>query len=329
MTASSPPTLDLLCIGNAIVDVLATVDDALLADIGSPRGGMTLIDAGTASTIEARVTPQEIMGGGSAANTAVTAARMGLSVGYLGKVADDAAGRHFADDLRALGLRFPSNALPSSAGIPTARCIVLVTPDGQRTMHTYLGACVEFGPDDVLEEVVASAGVLYMEGYLYDRPEAQAAFERAARLAHQHGRKVALSLSDSFCVNRHRAAFRALVAGHVDILFANEAEILALYQTDDFAAAAASIAAETELAALTRGEHGCVVVAGGKMSAVLTEPAVVVDSTGAGDAFAAGFLAALARGAAPREAGALGNRAAGSVIGRLGARPGADFALRV
>jgi len=320
---------DLLCIGNAIVDVLAPVSPAVLAELGSAPGGMTLIDEVRMAAIEARIVPEEIMGGGSAANTAVTAGVMGVSSAYLGKVALDEAGVRFRTDFEAQGIHFPSAPLEAGAELPTARCIVLVTPDGQRTMHTYLGACTEFGPEDVLEETVRESGIVYLEGYLFDKPRAQAAFRRAAEMAHVHGRKVALSLSDAFCVGRHKAAFRELVAGHIDILFANEQEILALYDTEDFAEAAACVARETELAALTRGGEGCVVVSGGRSVAVATAAVPVVDTTGAGDAFAAGFLAGLARGKDLGACGALGNAAAGAIIQRFGARPGGDFAVRV
>lgn len=320
-------SLDLLCIGNAIVDILAPVSHEALKALGSPPGGMVLIDAEQARGIEGGITPEQVMGGGSAANTAVVAQRLGARVGYLGKVAADEAGLHYARDLTAQGLRYPS-APVENADVPTARCIILVTPDGQRTMHTYLGICTDFGPEDVDAETVRSAAVTYMEGYLFDKPRAKAAFVHAAEIAHAAKRHVALTLSDSFCVGRHKASFRQLVAGHIDILFANEDEICALYDTTDFDAAAAQAARETSLVVLTRSEKGAVVISGGQRYDVPTQPVKVVDTTGAGDAFAAGFLAALAKGRDLADCAALGNQAAGAIITRMGARPAAEFALR-
>ncbi|MFT8483766.1 MAG: adenosine kinase [Gluconobacter cerinus] len=324
----SAPKHDLLCIGNAIVDVLASVDPAVIADLGATPGSMTLIDAATAQDIENRIAVERVAGGGSGANTAVVAARMGAKVSYLGKVAEDQAGTHFTQDIRDQGLTFPSQPLAASEKIPTARCIVLVTPDGQRTMFTYLGACTEFTPADVHEETVTDAAITYMEGYLYDKPHAQAAFEHAATLARKAGRQVALTLSDTFCVGRHHAAFRGLVAGHVDILFANEAELLALYETTDFEGALRQVAAETQLAIVTRSEKGAVVISKGERHDVPTTPVKVVDTTGAGDAFAAGFLAGLSKQHDLVTCAKLGNQAAGAIITRFGARPQEDFALR-
>ncbi|RUT24985.1 adenosine kinase [Asaia sp. W19] len=321
------PTLDLLCIGNAIVDILAPVSHETLSALGSPLGSMTLIDADQAASIEAQITPEQVMGGGSAANTAVVAARLGARVGYLGKVASDEAGLDYAKDLTAQKLFYPS-APVQNADRPTARCIILVTPDGQRTMHTYLGICTEFGPEDVDQSAVAAAGVTYMEGYLFDKDRAQSAFILAAETAHKAGRRVALTLSDTFCVARHHAAFRALVAGHIDILFANEAEICALYETEDFDAAAAQAGRDAALVVLTRSEKGAVILANGEKLVVPTEAVKVVDTTGAGDAFAAGFLAGLAKGRSLEACGQLGNEAAGAIITRMGARPAADFALK-
>jgi fructokinase len=261
--------------------------------------------------------------GGSAGNTCAVAAGLGARVGFLGKVADDLLGRTFAHDIRAAGVAFPTAA--AQGGAPTARCLILVSPDGQRTMNTYLGACVTFGEDDVDEASVSSAAVTYLEGYLFDPPEAQAAFYRAAKLAHAAGRKVALSLSDAFCIGRHRAAFRDFVAGQTDILFANEAEILSLYETDSFEEAMERARAEVAIAALTRSERGSVIVAGDQTVAVAAQPTQVVDTTGAGDAYAAGFLAALTRGLPLAECGRWGSVAAAEVIGHFGARPQADL----
>ena len=261
--------------------------------------------------------------GGSAANTCAVAAALGARVAYLGKVADDALGEAFRRDIAAAGVHFPTPPLQNAA--PTARCLILVTPDGQRTMNTYLGASVSFAATDVEESFVAQAAVLYLEGYLFDPPAAQAAFHRAAAAAHAAGRQVALSLSDAFCVDRHRAAFRALVAGHVDILFANEAEICSLYEANAFEDAAAAVRGDVTLAALTRSEAGSVVLRGMERVEVAAAPAQVVDTTGAGDAYAAGFLAGLTAGHPLDVCGRLGSLAAAEVIGHYGARPQADL----
>ncbi|MCX5614892.1 adenosine kinase [Bombella saccharophila] len=319
---------DLLCIGNAIVDVLATVTPELLAEFGAAPGSMTLIDAATMAKLEQRIHIEHVAGGGSAANSAVVAARMGAKTAYLGKVAADKAGEDFTADLRKQGIDVPSTPLAAGEAIPTARCIVLITPDGQRTMFTYLGACVEFTPHDVLENIVAESAITYLEGYLFDRPQAQEAFYQAARLAHKAGRKVSLTLSDSFCIQRHQAAFRDFVAESVDILFANEAEILALYETETLDDALKALSHDVALGVVTRGEKGAVIQAGEERHDVPTKPVKLVDTTGAGDAFAAGFLAGYSRHHSLVESARLGNEAAGHVIARLGGRPGADFALK-
>jgi fructokinase len=243
-------------------------------------------------------------------------------VAYLGKVADDQLGGVFRSQIGAAGVHFPS--APLTAGAPTARCLILVTPDGQRTMNTFLGACVAFGEADVDEALIADSAVLYLEGYLFDPPAAQAAFRRAARAARQAGRKVALSLSDAFCVDRHRAAFRDLLAD-VDILFANEAEICSLYEANDFNDAAKAARADLPLAALTRSEAGSLILRGTETVRVPAEPTTLVDSTGAGDAYAAGFLTALTAGRDLAACGRLGSLAAAEVISHYGARPLADL----
>jgi fructokinase len=319
MTAS----LDLLGIGNAIVDVLARADDAFLAAQGMAKGTMALIDTAAAERIYGAMGPGIEGSGGSAANTCAVAAALGAKVGFLGKVADDQLGRVFGHDIKAAGVRFPT--APLAGGAPTARCLILVTPDGQRTMNTFLGACVTFGPDDVDEAEVASAGVTYLEGYLFDPPAAQAAFRKAAKVAHGAGRKVSLTLSDPFCVGRHRAAFRDFVKGETDILFANEAELLSLYETEDFATALAAVRREVGLAAITRSEKGSVVVAGDATHEVAVVATEVVDTTGAGDAYAAGFLAAHAKGLPLAECGRWGSVAAAEAISHFGARPQADL----
>jgi fructokinase len=317
------PTLDLLGIGNAIVDVLARAEEALIAAQGMTKGSMALIDTGAAERIYAAMGPGTETSGGSAANTCAAAAALGARVGYLGKVADDELGRVFAHDIRAAGVRFPT--APLSGGAPTARCLILVTPDGQRTMNTYLGACVAFGPDDVEEAEVASAAITYLEGYLFDPPAAKQAFQKAARAAHAAGRRVSLTLSDPFCVGRHRDAFRAFVREETDILFANEAEILSLYETSSLEEAVARVAGEVEVAAITLSERGSMLVSGGERHAVPAVPTKVVDTTGAGDAYAAGFLAALAKGRALPECGRWGSVAAAEAISHFGARPQADL----
>jgi len=321
------PSLDILGIGNAIVDVLAPTHEAFLIARGLPKGGMQLISTSQAEALYAAMPAGVESSGGSAANTCAVAAALGAKVGFLGKVAADQLGQVFAHDIKAAGVHFPTAALAD--GAPTARCLILVTPDGQRTMNTFLGACVTFGPEDVDPAEVARAKVVYLEGYLFDPPEAQAAFRAAAKAAHAAGRKVALTLSDPFCVGRHRDAFRAFVAEECDILFANEAEILALYETDDFEAAALHVAQDVEIAALTRSEHGSVILSGAARHVVTAQPTHVVDTTGAGDAYAAGFLAAWTRGLPLAEAGRWGSIAAAEVISHYGARPQADLKILV
>ena len=317
------PTLDILGIGNAIVDVLAREEDGFLAQHGMQRGAMNLIDAAKAEAIYGGMGPGVESSGGSAGNTCAVAAALGARVGFLGKVADDELGRTFGHDIRAAGVAFPT--APLSGGAPTARCLILVAPDGQRTMNTFLGACVHFGEDDVDEAAVASAAVTYLEGYLFDPPAAQAAFRRAAAIAHGAGRKIALTLSDPFCVGRHRDAFRALVREQVDILFANEAEILSLYETEDFDEAVRLVRAEVGIAALTRSEQGSVVISGERTEVIAAVPTTVVDTTGAGDAYAAGFLAALTQGRDLGECGRWGSVAAAEIISHFGARPQAEL----
>jgi sugar/nucleoside kinase (ribokinase family) len=315
----SPPRFDILCIGNAIVDVVARTDDAFLSRHDMRKGGMALIDAAAAEALYTVMPPGIETSGGSAANTAAVAAGLGAKVAYLGKVADDQLGGVFRHDITAGGVHFPSR--PLLGGAPTARCLILVTPDAQRTMNTYLGACVTLGEADVDEKLVADAAVTYLEGYLFDPPAAQAAFYRAAAAAHAAGRKVALSLSDAFCVDRHRGAFRELVAGHVDILFANETEICSLYEANEFALAAEAARRDVALAALTRSEAGSFILTPEHTIAIDAAPAEVVDTTGAGDAYAAGFLAALTAGKTLEICGRLGSAAAAAAISQYGARP--------
>ena len=320
---SNPARFDLLGIGNAIVDVVAPVPEAFLSKHDMHKGGMALIDAATAERLTGELPEGVQSSGGSAANTCAVAALLGARVAYLGKVADDYLGGVFRHDISSVGVHYPTPA--AAGGAPTARCLIAVTPDGQRTMNTFLGACVTFGPEDVDPVLVADASVTYLEGYLFDPPAAQEAFRRAAAAAHAAGRQVALSLSDAFCVHRHRAAFRELVAGHVDILFANEAEITALYETNTLAEAAAWVRRDVALAAITMSENGSMVIQGGDTALVEAVATQVIDTTGAGDAYAAGFLAALAAGKSIKQCGTLGSIAAAEIISHFGARPQRDL----
>jgi fructokinase len=317
------PNLDILGIGNAIVDVLTRADDDFLDARGLAKGGMRLIGPEEAEALYAAMGPGVESSGGSAGNTCAVAAGLGAKVGFLGKVAADPLGEVFAHDIPAAGVHFPTAPLRGRA--PTARCLILVTPDAQRTMNTFLGACVEFSAADVPEADIARAKVVYLEGYLFDPPAAQAAFYEAARLAHVHGRQVALSLSDAFCVERHRHAFRKFVREECDILFANETELLSLYETDDYVAAVERVRADVGFAALTRSEKGSLIVAGETTLEVSAVPTKVVDTTGAGDAYAAGFLAAFTRGLDLATCGRWASIAAAEVISHVGARPQADL----
>ncbi len=320
---SGPTRFDILGIGNAIVDVVAPVPESFLSRHDMHKGAMALIDTATAERLYADMPAATESSGGSAANTCAVAALLGARVAYLGRVADDQLGAAFRHDITATGVHFPTP--PANGGAPTARCLILVTPDGQRTMNTYLGACTSFGPAEIDPALAAAAAVTYLEGYLFDPPEAQAAFLKAATAAHEAGRQVALSLSDAFCVHRHRAAFRDLVAGHVDILFANEAEITALYETNTLAEAAALSRRDVALAALTSSEEGSMVIRGPETILIQAEPTPVIDTTGAGDAYAAGFLAALTAGKTLKQCGRLGSIAAAEIISHYGARPQRDL----
>ena len=316
----SATRFDLLGIGNAIVDVVAPSHDAEIARLGLRKGGMTLIDASQAITIYDAMGPGTESSGGSVGNSCAVASILGARVAFLGKVADDQLGTVFRHDITSAGVHFPVPPLTGSE-IPTARCLIIVTPDAQRTMSTYLGACVSFSADDVDPALVANASITYLEGYLFDPEPAQKAFHFAAKTARDAGRQVALSLSDPFCVGRHRAAFRDLVRHKTDILFANEAEICSLYETDDVFAAAEAAKAEVRIAVITRGAHGSLVLSGDATAEIPAEPSHVVDTTGAGDAYAAGFLGALTNGQDLASAANLGARAAARVIEHYGARP--------
>jgi sugar/nucleoside kinase (ribokinase family) len=312
--------LDVLGIGNAIVDVLSHAEDHVLGDLGLAKGAMTLIDAEAADRMYGRVGPAVESSGGSAANTIAGIASLGGNGAYVGKVRDDELGRIFAHDLKALGVRF--EVAPAIDGPGTARCLVLVSPDAQRTMATYLGACVNLGPEDVDEALVASAKVTYLEGYLWDPPRAKEAFRKAIAAARGAGRLVALSLSDAFCVDRWRAEFMQLLADDVDVLFANEAELTSLFEVDDFDAALQQARGLVSMAALTRSAKGSIVLAGTEVHVIDAAPvARVVDTTGAGDLYAAGFLYGLTQGRDPATCGRLGSVAAAEVISHVGARP--------
>lgn len=318
------PTLDVVALGNAIVDVLTDADEAFLAARDLAKGGMQLIDQDQATNLYAAMGPGVEHSGGSAANTAVGVAALGGRAGFIGRVQDDQLGEVFAHDIRAAGVSYdPPAAKPGPA---TARCLILVTSDAQRTMNTFLGAAAEIGPEDVDADLVASGAITYLEGYLWDQPLAKEAMRRATTIARDARRQVAMSLSDSFCVDRHRAEFRELVEGPLDIVFANEAEIMALYETDDFAAALEAVQGKVQLAVLTRSEKGCVIVApDGVHEVPATTPSQLIDTTGAGDLFAAGFLAGITRGRSLVDSGRIGAMAAAEIISHYGARPEADL----
>jgi sugar/nucleoside kinase (ribokinase family) len=320
--------LDVVGIGNAIVDVLAHADDGFLATHGLTKGAMTLIDASRGEELYGAMGPGTEVSGGSAANTMAGIAALGGQGAFIGKVRNDQLGGIFRHDIRAAGVAFDTAA--ATDGPPTARCLILVTPDAQRTMNTFLGAAVELTIDDLDEDAIRSAQVTYMEGYLWDPPAAKQAFLAAAEMAHGAGRKVALSLSDPFCVERHRDSFLDLVSGHVDVLFANEVEICSLYQTKSFDDALQQVRGHCDIAVLTRSAKGAVVLAGDDVHMIDANPvARVVDTTGAGDLFAAGFLAGLTRGMPLYECGQIGAIAAAEVISHLGARPETDLAALV
>lgn len=315
---------DVVAIGNAIVDVIAPVSEAFIDKWSIVRNSMSLIDETRADELTRAAEGQELSGG-SAANTAAGIASFGGRAAYLGKIADDRLGDVFRRDMQTGGI--PFDTPPLSGGPATARSIIFVTPGGERSMNTYLGATVMFSPEDVDAELVRSASILYLEGYLFDRDAAKAAFAHAAEIAHAAGRRVALTLSDSFCVDRHRQSFLHLIRTQVDLLFANEAELLSLYETDDFDAAVERLRADTGLAAITRSEKGSVIIGDGEPIHVAAEPVqVVIDTTGAGDQYAAGFLFGLSRGLPLGTCARLGHIAAAEVIRHYGPRPEHSYA---
>lgn len=326
MTSANPgPTVDVVAVGNALVDVLVQVDDALVTELQLAKGAMGLVDEARQAEIYAAVPPGIEVSGGSAANTAVAVAALGGSAAFIGRIRDDQLGRVFAHDLRATGVEYDTAA--ASDGPGTGCCLILVTPDAERTLNTFLGASSLLAEADIDAGVVASGRVVYLEGYLFDRPAAQEAFRAAARLAHDAGREVAMTLSDAFCVDRHRDAFNDMIDHHVDILFANEAEALSLTGADGFDAAVDSLAGRARVVVVTRGEDGAVVVTpDGRVSAPAVPVDELVDTTGAGDAFAAGFLYGHCRDLPPETCLRLGAVAASEVISHMGPRPVADLA---
>ncbi len=317
MTADA--TLDVVGIGNALVDVLSHETDEFITRHGLVKSAMTLVEADRAEEIYAAMGPGVEMSGGSAANTVAGVASFGGRAAYMGRVFDDQLGAVFAHDLRAQGVTFENK--PATDGPPTGRSLIVVTPDAHRTMNTCLGASAFFGPDDVDPALVEGAQVTFLEGYLFDRPESKEAYWVASRHAHDAGRRVALTLSDLFCVERHRDDFLPLVREQVDILFANEAEACALWGCDEVGAAVERARAEVAVACITLSEKGSVVVAGADTYEVPAHPVDVVDTTGAGDLYAAGFLYGYTSGRPLPQCGELGSLAAAEVISHLGARP--------
>jgi sugar/nucleoside kinase (ribokinase family) len=315
---------DVVAIGNAMVDVIVHADDALLREHNMTKGAMTLIDAGRADALYEVMPPAIERSGGSAGNTIAGVASLGGRGAYIGKVGDDQFGAVFRHDIRAIGVAYD---VPPADAEPTGRCFVFVTPDAQRTMNTYLGAGNLLGPADVNAGLIAAAQITYLEGYLWDPPDAKAAFLQAAETAHASGRKVALTLSDAFCVDRHRESFLDLVEHHVDILFANETEILSLYQVDRFDDALQRVRGHCEITALTRSEKGSVIAAGEELHVIdAARVGPVIDTTGAGDLYAAAFLYGLAAGRDLATCGRMGSIAAAEVISHIGARPERNLA---
>ena len=315
---------DILGIGNAIMDVIAPVSDAKLTAMKITKGAMTLVDQGTALSIHKQfeatgAVPQEIAGG-SAANTLAGISMLGVRGAYIGKVANDKVGKRYVQDFKEAGVHFETAPLVGKDA--TARCLIAVTPDGERSMSTFLGASVQFGKKDISSAVIKSSKIIYMEGYLFDKDEAKAAFVKAAEIARKAGREVAITLSDSFCVDRHRESFKDLIQNHADIVFANEAELLSLYEKDDFETALADLSKNCKTACVTRSEKGSVILAAGQRHIIPPAPVdEVVDTTGAGDQYAAGVLAGYAMGMSWADAGYLGSKCAAEVISHYGARP--------
>ena len=319
------PDFEVVGIGNALVDVISSVDRSFIGAHGFPHGATTMVDLDRVEEVYDDLPPAQEISGGSCANTIAGLASFGASVAFIGRVRDDQLGKVYTHDLRSLGVHF--DVAPATDGPATGRCLVMVTGDAQRTQCTYLGASTFIGPEDVDPALVARAQVTYLEGYLWDQPPAKDAIRRAAAAASDAGRLVALTLSDPFCVERHRAEFRTLVEREIDVLFANEAEICSLYEIDEFDDALQQVRGHCQIAALTRSEKGSVVVAGEELHVVDAHPVDrVVDTTGAGDQYAAGFLHGLTRGHDLETCGRLGALAAAEVISHFGARPAVSLA---
>jgi len=312
-------------IGNAMVDILARCDDAFLSDAGIEKGIMQLIDMPRAIDLYSKIGPAQEVSGGSAANTIAVIAALGGDTAYVGKVKDDQLGAIFAHDLRAQGAVYETALAPKTAEDETGRCIVLVTPDGERSMNTYLGVTEFLTPDDIDPAQMAEAEWIYLEGYRFDGPDSHAAFAKAIEATRSANGKVSLTLSDPFCISRHRDAFRDMIRDGVDLLFCNKAEALAMVQRDDFEAARAELAAEVDILAVTDSENGCFIHQGDQSWHVPATPVEIVDATGAGDAFAGAFLWGITHGADLPTAGKMANVAAGSVIQHIGPRPEANL----
>jgi len=314
------PTFDVCAVGNAIVDVLSPCDDAFLAAHALTPGSMQLVDETQSAALYEAMAAGVEASGGSAGNTVAGVGSFGGRAAYIGKVAPDTLGQVFSHDIRAAGVHFDTPVLDGGAG--TGRCLINVTPDGQRTMCTFLGAANQLSVADIDADLIGSSAIVYLEGYLFDPAPARAAFEAAAAAAHAAGRKVAITLSDTFVVARWRAELLAFIKASADIVLANEGELAALFETDDFDAAAAQLASMVEIAAITRGEHGSVILSGDDRVPVAAYPVdKVVDTTGAGDQYAAGFLLGVARGLTLEQSGKLGSLAASEVIAHWGPRP--------
>ncbi len=323
--AQGADEFDVVGIGNALVDVLTHEDDTFIEANDLVKGAMTLIDTERAEALYAAMGVGIEASGGSAANTISGIASFGGRAAYIGRVRDDQLGTVFAHDLRATGAAF--TCPPAADGPPTGRCLIVVTPDAQRTMNTYLGSSEFLGPEDVDGDLIAAAKITYLEGYLFDRSEAQEAYWKASRIAHDAGRRVSLTLSDTFCVERHKEAWRSLVAEQVDVLFANEGEAMALYDVTTLDEVIHRVQADVEIAAITCGPQGSLVVTADDVTKVAAHPVPkVVDTTGAGDLYAAGFLFGLTNGRSLEASGRLGSVAASAVLGHTGPRPGLSLA---
>jgi len=321
--------LDVLAVGNAIVDVIVSQDDAFLLQNAIPKGSMRLISADDATALYGRMGPGREISGGSAANTTAGIAALGGRAGFIGRVTDDQLGRVFQHDIRASGVEYLT--APMVGGVPTAQCLIVVTPDAQRTMSTYLGSCQNLDEADIDEERVKAAKITYLEGYLWDPAAPIRALKKAISAAHAANRLVAMTFSDVFCVEGHRDDFLELMrSGSLDLVFANENEAKALFRTEDIHQAVEALSALVPMAAITRSEHGAVVVKGAERHSVPVTPAArVLDTTGAGDLFAAGFLAGFTQGRGLSDSAVMGTIAAAEVIEHYGARPEADLKARV